>query len=82
MKSFLFLKKTMKVSFSLGLIFIFGAIFTLFDIPGMKYTFGEYEVSHQYWMTHGVPVFILIGCILFVISYGIKRSIKRTDQVL
>ena len=77
MGSSLFLKKIMKISFSLGLIFIFGAIVTLFDIPGMKYTFGEYEVSHQYWMTHGVPVFILIGCILLVINYGIKKSIKN-----
>lgn len=77
MGSPLFLKKTMKICFYLGLIFIFGAIISFFDIPGTTYTFGEYEVSHQYWLTHGVPVFILIGCILSVISYGIKRSIKN-----
>ena len=76
MKNILFFKKMIRMSFLLGLIFIFSAILTLFEIPGMKYTIGEYEVSHLYWMTHGVPVFILIGCILLVISYGIKRSIK------
>jgi len=77
MESPLLLKKIMKICFYFGLLFIFGAIISFFDIPGATYTFGEHEVSHEYWMTHGIPVFILIGCILLVISYGIKFRINK-----
>ena len=70
----LFLTQVMRISLILSFVFAFGAIFSFFDVPGIKYDINGHGVNHQYWLMHGVPGFILVSVTLLIVSYVIKKE--------